>query len=164
MLQQCGRWAAVAGVSLVALGCASGAPNTVTQTSSQACSTVGRAEVHEAFRRDAIISITPLSERPFVARPSPLKAAKASQQAKLVGVRLVVKPAPGVTSEWLQLLANCDRNLPLHAHPAADECPFELADTTTSVRSLGDAFAVDIKSSDPAVAQETIRRAEALAK
>ena len=78
---------------------------------------------------------------------------------------MVVKPAKGVTREWLQLLANCDRHLPLqHAHPAQEDCPFELADTTTSVRSLGDAFAVDIESSDPAVAQESIRRAEVLAK
>lgn len=37
-------------------------------------------------------------------------------------------------------------------------------DTTTSVRSLGDSFAVDIKSNDPAVAQESIRRAETLAR
>ena len=165
MLQQSARWVAVVGISVAAFGCASGAPATATHASSQACSTVGRADVHEALlRQGAIISITPLSERPFVARRSPLKDAKASQQAKLVGVRLVVKPGPGVTGEWLQLLANCDRHLPLHAHPAQEDCPFELADTTTSVRSLGDAFAVDIKSSDPAVAQESIRRAEALAK
>jgi hypothetical protein len=115
------------------------------------------------LKRDNILSVAPLSERPFVASRNPLVKARSEQRAKTIGVRLVVKPAPGLTGEWLQTLANCDRKLPPEEHAVAIQCPFELANSSANVVSLGDAFAIDVTSNDPAIVEEATRRAEALA-
>lgn len=159
------NWATVLAVFMTGTGCASqaSAPGTPIQVS-PVCSTVGRADAHSVLlKRESIVSVAPLSERPLVAKRNPLAVARAEERAKRVGVRVVVKPAPGLTGEWLQTLANCDRTLPPEEHGGAFQCPFELANTRANVVSLGDAFAIEVTSSDPATVEEVIRRAEALA-
>lgn len=159
-----GSWFAVVGALLTVTGCASQGPVAgKAEQVSQVCSTVGRADAHRVLlKRENIVSVAPLSEQPFVARRTPLKDNMARAHAKLVGVRVVIKPAPGLTSEWLQLLANCDRKLPPEQHAVDIECPFELENTSASVVSMGDAFAIDVTSHDPGVVDEAIRRAVGL--
>lgn len=160
------NWATGLAVFMTVMGCASQAPAPGKPVQvSPVCSTIGRADAHSVLlKRDNIVSIAPLSERPLVAKRNPLATARAEERAKRVGVRVVVKAAPGLTGEWLQTLANCDRHLPPENHAEAIQCPFELANTRANVVSLGEAFAIDVTSSDPATVDEAIRRAEALAR
>lgn len=159
------KWVHVVAVFTAAGGCASqsSAPGKPVQVS-PVCSTIGRADAHSVLlKRENIVAVAPLSERPLVAKRNPLATIRADERAKRVGVRIVVKPAPGLTGEWLQTLVNCDRSLPAEEHATAVQCPFELANTGASVVSLGDAFAIDVTSKNPATVDELIRRAEALA-
>ncbi|HWA70713.1 MAG TPA: hypothetical protein VG937_00190 [Polyangiaceae bacterium] len=129
------------------------------------CEGIGVNEVHETLLvRENIESVETLTKKPFVARPSPLKQAAAASQAKIIGVRMIVRPIPGLTAERLQLLVNCDRSSAERASSAAHEptCPFGLKGATTSVHSTGIGFAADIASDDPQVVREIIRRANAL--
>lgn len=158
-------WAAVLAAFVVGMGCASSPPRVDGPVQvSPVCSAIGRADAHSVLlRRDNIVSVAPLSERLGHVHRNPLARMQEESKAKRVGVRVVLKPAPGLTGEWLQTLANCDRNLPPEEHAVAFQCPFELANTKAEVRSLGDSFAIDVTSSDPAIIDEATRRAEALA-
>lgn len=76
---------------------------------------------------------------------------------KLTGVRILYRPARGLSAEWLRVLATCDE-MPLGASQHSD-CPFELLSTSVEVRSTGAAFAVDLFSDDTRTAEEVVRRA-----
>jgi len=130
-----------------------------------ACEGTARANAHEALlRAQNITSVTPLKEKPFVARPSPLKVAAVASRAKLQGARIVLRPTAGMTAEWLQAIANCDRTMGGDgaSSSASPTCPFELDGASTTVRSTGDGFAVDVVSDDPQVAGEILTRAQSL--
>lgn len=156
-----------AGVScwLLAAGCS-------TETGAKApsadrCQGVGRAEPHQILLDgNNIQSIATLKEEPFVARPSPLKTAAAEQKAKVIGVRVVWRPASGLTAERLSLLAHCDRHSRETTLLATHEpnCPFAVSGTSTTVTSTGMSFAADIIARDPEAVNEVVARANALAK
>ena len=130
-----------------------------------ACEGTTRAQAHDALLQPPeITSVAPLRDKPFIARPSPLKVAAAESRAKLQGARVVLRPSVGMTAERLQLLANCDRTMGEHAapSPSTPACPFELDRSSTTVRSTGDGFALDVVSDDPRVAAEILQRARGL--
>lgn len=134
--------------------------------SADRCQGVGRGEPHQILLDSKNIeSIATLKEEPFVARPSPLKTAAAEHKAKVVGVRIVWRPASGTTAERLSLLAHCDRHSPEPSPATQHEptCPFAVQGTSTTVTSTGMAFAADIVAKDPDAINEVVARAKALA-
>jgi len=91
----------------------------------------------------------------------------ASATTRAAGAEIVFRAVPGLTAEWLQRIIECHlaRNAALGHEEASEEmpwCPLTLAGVESSVRSVGDGFAVDLRSADEATASEILRRAEAL--
>lgn len=85
--------------------------------------------------------------------------------AKGGGAVVTFVAVPGMTAEWLQRVVECHlaRNASVgHVDPAMPECPLVLKDVTAEVRSTGNGFAVEMRSKDPAVASEILRRARLL--
>lgn len=81
------------------------------------------------------------------------------------GATVVIRAAPGLTAEWLQRILNCHlaRNAAVgHDMPEMPYCPLVPRGVQASVRSVGDGFAVDVTSKDPATAAEIWRRAQHL--
>lgn len=150
---------------LLTNGCST-EPSTAKTPSADRCQGVERAEPHRVLLDSKNIeSVATIKEEPFVARPSPLKTAAAEQKAKVVGVRIVWRPASGITAERLSLLAHCDRHSPEPSLVAAHEpmCPFAVKGASTTVTSTGMAFAADIVARDPDALNEVVARARALA-
>ena len=142
-------------------------PSGAKAPSADTCQGVGRAEPHQILLDSKNIeSVATIKEKPFVARPSPLKTAAAEHNAKVVGVRIVWRPASGITAERLSLLAHCDRHSPDPSFVATHEatCPFAVKGTSTTVTSTGMGFAADIIANDPEAVNEVVQRADALAK
>jgi hypothetical protein len=109
--------------------------------------------------REDIRSIAPYREELIVGRSS------ASPQ--LTGARVVFRAVPGMTAEWLQRVIDCHlaRNAAI-GHEAASaempDCPLTLRNATARVESVGDGFAVTIRSDDAATAKEIVRRTESV--
>jgi hypothetical protein len=78
-----------------------------------------------------------------------------------VGADVHLRARPGMTAQWLARLAECHA-----AREAAgvactsSECPLRLARVTTSVSPTATGFTLAIRTDDPAVAHEIVRRAE----
>lgn len=84
---------------------------------------------------------------------------------ELKGATVVFRAVPGLTAEWFQRLIDCHiaRNAALgHDTPDMAYCPLALKDVTARVTSTGDGFAVEVRGSDRAGAEEILRRARAL--
>lgn len=87
-----------------------------------------------------------------------------SSVPELRGATIVFRAVPGLTAEWFQRLVDCHiaRNAALgHGAPDMAHCPLALKDVTASVTSTGDGFAVAVRSTDHATAEEILRRARA---
>lgn len=83
----------------------------------------------------------------------------------LVGATVEFRAVPELTEEWLQRLVDCHlaRNASLgHQIEGMDYCPLVPAGVQADVRSVGDGFAIDVRSDDPQTAREVLRRAKAL--
>ena len=84
---------------------------------------------------------------------------------RTVGATVVVNAVPGLTQEWLQRVVNCHvaRNAAV-GHDMKDMayCPLVPRGAQATVRSTGDAFAVDIKADDKEGGAEIWRRAQQL--
>ncbi len=83
----------------------------------------------------------------------------------LVGATIEFRAVPELTEEWLQRLVDCHlaRNAALgHEVEGMDYCPLVPAGVTANVRSVGDGFAIDVRSDEPEKAREIRRRAQAL--
>ncbi|HKP64188.1 MAG TPA: hypothetical protein VJV78_45945 [Polyangiales bacterium] len=81
------------------------------------------------------------------------------------GATVVFRATKGLTVEWLQRIVNCHlaRNAALgHDVPEMPYCPLVPNGVQAKVRSVGDGFAVDVTSKDPATAAEIWRRANQL--
>ncbi len=108
------------------------------------------------YHREDIQSVSPFSET--------VKAGKSSTQ-KEVGVTVVFKAVPGMTAEWLQRVTDCHvaRASALgHEMPEMSYCPLMLKGVKASVKSVGNGFAVNVSSDDPATVAEIKKRAKAL--
>jgi len=79
------------------------------------------------------------------------------------GARLTLAARPGVTAEWLQSVAECHL-----AHNAArgvsltGGSPLDVPGATVVVSSRGNAFSVDVTSTNSKVAHEVLQRARSL--
>jgi len=105
--------------------------------------------------RDDIASVARLSETVTVGHGT---------SEHLVGATVVFRAVRGMTAEWLQREIDCHlaRNDAVgHDMPEMPSCPLVPAQSAHA-RSTGDGFAVDIRGSDDAAAQEILRRAESL--
>ncbi|MFO0749992.1 MAG: hypothetical protein U1F43_30630 [Myxococcota bacterium] len=83
----------------------------------------------------------------------------------LKGATVDFVAVPGMTAEWLQRVVDCHiaRNAVMgHDDPAMPQCPLVPNGVTATVTSNGAGFAVAIRSDDPEVAQEILRRARGL--
>ncbi len=113
--------------------------------------------------------LSPFSHREDIRSVSPLKEEnKVGRSVSYTnpGVEVVFRAVPGMTAEWLQRVVDCHlaRNAAIGHEAAGAEmgfCPLTLRGVQASVRSVGDGFAVAIRSDDAAVAKEIQRRAEA---
>lgn len=100
-----------------------------------------------------------------VAQLEPRSASYADTTAADGGATVVFRATPGLTSEWLQRILSCHlaRNAAVgHDMPEMPYCPLVPRGVQAKVRSVGDGFAVDVTSKDPAAAAEIWRRAQHL--
>jgi hypothetical protein len=82
-----------------------------------------------------------------------------------VGASVTFRAVPGLTAEWLQRIVECHvaRNNALGNNvPEMAYCPLVPKGVTAKVNSVGNGFAVEIRSDDPDTAKEVLRRAQAL--
>lgn len=127
----------------------------------EARSCVGIAEsdrdVSPFAHRDDIRSVQPLQDTQQVGKGT---------VSRQVGARVIFRANPGMTAEWLQRLVDCHLARAAAAGnemPEIDYCPLMLKGVTAQVSSVGDGFAVDIGSNDPATQDAIVKRVNALA-
>lgn len=83
--------------------------------------------------------------------------------ARDAGATVVFRAAPGLTAEWLQRIVDCHlaRNAAVgHDMPEMSYCPLVPRGAQAKVHSVGNGFAVDVRSDDSATAAEIWRRAQ----
>jgi hypothetical protein len=122
---------------------------------SQACAGMAERDrdLSAFFRREDIESFSALYE------PS------SRTTTALKGSILVMRPAPGVTAEWLQRNIECHiaRSATLgHGADQMSKCPFALNGINVEVRSGGDKFLVYVRSANLETAREIWRRTQTL--
>ncbi|HWA70742.1 MAG TPA: hypothetical protein VG937_00335 [Polyangiaceae bacterium] len=128
------------------------------QAEAQACVGVSEddRDISPFFHREDIRSAGPLMEQ--------IRTGK-TVNAKRVGASVVFRAVPGMTAEWLQRVVDCHLARAAaagHQMPEMEYCPLELNNVTAKVVSVGDGFAVNIKSDDSATADLILKRAEGL--
>lgn len=82
-----------------------------------------------------------------------------------VGGRVVFRAVPGMTAEWLQRLVDCHLARAAavgHSMPEMPYCPLVPKGVKATAVSVGDGFAVEMTSDDPASDAEVWRRVQAL--
>lgn len=107
--------------------------------------------------REDIRSVVPLEEPQRIGRQT---------LGRTVGARVIFRAVPGMTAEWLQRLVNCHLARAAasgYEMPGMEYCPLMLEGVTATVFSVGDGFAVDIRSDDPQTQEAILQRARALA-
>lgn len=109
--------------------------------------------------REDIRSVTPLKEEVRVGKNTVQRTA---------GAEIVFTALPGLTAEWLQRVVDCHiaRNSTIGHETTSAEmsfCPLTLRGVRAAVRSVGDGFAVAVRSDDEATSAEIVKRAESLA-
>jgi hypothetical protein len=105
---------------------------------------------------DDIASVEPLIER-TVGGKSPWQ--------RTAGAVVMLRAVPGMTAEWLQRVVDCHlaRNAALgYSVPEMPNCPLVPRGVTARVRSVGNGFAVEVRSDDSAAAREIFSRAQRL--
>ncbi len=113
-------------------------------------------EMSPFAHREDIASVTPLEDSKPVGK---------GKSVKTVGVTVKFKAVPGLTQEWLQRVVNCHiaRAASVgHKMPEMPYCPLVPKGVTANVVSAGDGFNVEIRSNDPAGADEVVKRAQSL--
>jgi hypothetical protein len=120
-----------------------------------------------ATDRDA----SPFTHVDDIARVEPIvEAAPGSDAARtgesvrtdVVGAVVTFRAVPGLTAPRLQQMIDCHlaRNAALgHVVPEMPDCPLVPRRVTARVRSVGTAFAVEIRGADAAAAREIVARA-----
>jgi hypothetical protein len=85
--------------------------------------------------------------------------------ARQMGAVVVLRAVPGLTAQWLQRAVDCHlaRNAALgHNVPEMPYCPLVPNGVAATVTATATGFAVEMRSDDPAVAHEILRRAQGL--
>jgi hypothetical protein len=80
------------------------------------------------------------------------------------GARVLLAAGPGVTAEWLERIGECHiAQIAARGYPqGAAQSPLDVKGAEVRVSSVGDGFAVDIRSYDWKAGREILRRARAL--
>jgi hypothetical protein len=86
---------------------------------------------------------------------------------RVAGAEVVFRAVPGLTAEWLQRVVDCHlaRNSAVGHEASAAEmphCPLTIRGAQARVRSVGDGFAVAVRSDDADASKEILKQAEAL--
>jgi hypothetical protein len=105
-------------------------------------------------RREDIQSVSQLREETMVGK---------GKTAKDAGATVVFRATPGLTAEWLQRIVDCHiaRNAAVgHDMPEMSDCPLVPKEVQAKVRSVGDGFAVDVRSDNAETAAEIWKRAQ----
>lgn len=114
--------------------------------------------------------VSPFSHGPDIRSVSPLqeevKKGKVTTN-RVAGANIVFQAVPGMTAEWLQRVVDCHlaRNAAIGHDAAAGEmpyCPLTPRGAQARVSSVGDGFAVAIRSDDAETSKEILKRAESL--
>jgi hypothetical protein len=136
------------------------ASDTLRAAESSACSGVPEEDrVLSPFGHVADIrSVSPLHED--------VRSGKGTS-TRMAGAEVVFRAVPGLTAEWLQRVVDCHltRNSAIGHETSSAEmpfCPLTLRGAQARVRSVGDGFAVAIRSDDAEGSKEILKRAEAL--
>ena len=107
--------------------------------------------------REDITTVTPASMM--------LPVGGKSQTSQVVGAIIGFRAIPGMTAEWLQRAVDCHiarSNSLGNSMPEMAYCPLMPKGVSAKVTSVGNGFSVTVQSTDPAGAQEVLRRAQAL--
>lgn len=113
--------------------------------------------------------ISPLERAGDIARVEPYVQKTTTPRPTFereLGAVVTFRAVPGLTAEWLQREVDCHlaRNAALgHDVPEMPNCPLVPRSVTVRVRSVGDGFAVEIRSDDPDTAHEILTRAQRVA-
>jgi hypothetical protein len=136
------------------------ASDTLRAAESSACSGVPEADrdLSPFGHIGDIRSVSPLQED--------VRNGKATS-TRVAGAEVVFRAVPGLTAEWLQRGVDCHlaRNSAIGHEASAAEmpfCPLTIRGAQARVRSVGDGFAVAIRSDDAEASKEILKRAEAL--
>jgi hypothetical protein len=109
-------------------------------------------------------TMSPFSHPEDVSSVSPLKTAGASPRPE--GALITFRAIDGMTSQRLEKLVNCQLARNACLENGASEmayCPLVLKNVKASVSPGGDGlFVITVRSDDPAIAQEILKRSEAL--
>lgn len=125
----------------------------------RACAGISQAdrEISPLERTGDIVRVEPYTQKDALPR---------SSFERQLGAVVTFRAVPGLTVEWLQREVDCHlaRNAALgHDVPEMPNCPLVPRSVTASVRSVGDGFAVEIRSDDPDTAHEILIRAQRVA-
>jgi hypothetical protein len=107
----------------------------------------------------------PFARRDYITSVEPYRVTETSLKHSwiaLEGAVINVRPAPGVTREWLQRAVE-DHLGRMAASGPMGNCPLSVAGASASVSSTQDGFAITVQSKDKNAANEILRRAELLA-
>ena len=113
--------------------------------------------------------MSPFAHRDDILRSTRLVVSETDEEGAprdhFVGATVVFRATPGMTAEWLQRVVDCHlaRSAAVgHEMPEMPYCPLVPKGVSAHVHSVGNGFAVDVRSDAPDVAAEIWRRAEAL--
>lgn len=134
------------------------ASSALAQAEAQACVGISAddRDISPFFHREDIGSVSPLTEQ--------VRLGKAAT-TKRVGASIVFRSRPGMTAEWLQRVVDCHLARAAaagHAMPEMEYCPLVLNNVSAKVVSVGNGFAVNVRSDDAATVDALLKRAEAL--
>ncbi len=108
------------------------------------------------YHREDIVRVEPIQSEPPTRGGGP---------PIVQGAKVTFRAVPGLTAEWLQRVVTCHlaRSSTLgHNAKEMDYCPLSLKDVTATVTSVGDGFAIAVRSDNRDSAKEILRRAESL--
>ena len=106
----------------------------------------------------------PFARRDYIAGVAPYQVTDNDgkhSRTRLEGAVVTVRPAPGVTREWLQRTTE-DHMGRMAANAPMNDCPLSVEGSAVNVSSTGDGFAITIHTKDTNAAQEILRRANLL--
>ena len=145
-------------------GCAtstpSPSPSTLADEEARACGGISDGDLKNApfARPEEITSVQPLLVEAYPRDDNP-------PTYELGGALVTLRASPGLTSEWLQRLVNCDlaRGGALaDSVPELSNSPLAFRGASVYVHSTGDGFAIEISSDEQRIAKEILASAERL--
>ena len=112
--------------------------------------------------------MSPFAHREDIASVAPLESRSTGKLLAVTrseGAIVTFRATPGLTAQWLQRIVSCHlaRSAAMgHVMPEMPYCPLVPKDVSASVTATDTGFAVAIRSDDPEVAREILKRAGAL--